>query len=88
MTFNCHRCPPKGATQAGREVLLHFHKKTGGGPWTHREGWAENVDDLGSWFGVAVNKEGFVIQLELQGDSGTQTHLSPKWTGNNVCGES
>lgn len=71
-------------------MLLHFHKKTGGGSWTHREGWAENVSDLGSWFGIEVDGEGLVVQLELLGDIVSQSDADafPHRAGNNICGES
>ena len=69
-------------------MLLRFHKETGGGSWIHREGWAENADDLGSWFGVGVDGEGLVVQLELQGDIVAQYEARPHREGNNICGKS
>ncbi|CBN78377.1 LRR-GTPase of the ROCO family, putative pseudogene (Partial), partial [Ectocarpus siliculosus] len=70
------------SAETDREVLLHFFRSTGGESWTHQEGWAENADDLGSWYGVMSNAEGRVVKLELHGEK--DDFDIP--TGNNVTG--
>lgn len=77
-----------GSAQTDREVLLSVYRNLGGRSWTHREGWAENADDLGRWFGVTVDGEGRVVKLELQGKNEQGLQNEQKGEGNNVCGES
>lgn len=48
----------------------------------YRDGWAENAEDLSSWYGVTTNEDGRVEKLELQGD-----YLELRFEGNNVSGE-
>ncbi|CAB1104970.1 unnamed protein product [Ectocarpus sp. CCAP 1310/34] len=72
-----------GSAEIDREVLLHFFRSTGGNCWTHQEGWAENADDLGSWYGVTSNAEGRVVKLELHGE---RLDDGGVYTGNNVTG--
>ncbi|CAB1115806.1 unnamed protein product [Ectocarpus sp. CCAP 1310/34] len=71
-----------GSAETDREVLLHFFRSTGGNCWTHQEGWAENADDLGSWYGVTTNADGRVVKMELHGE---RDYVS-LYTGNNVIG--
>ncbi|CAM9749420.1 unnamed protein product [Ectocarpus sp. 4 AP-2014] len=71
-----------GSAETDREVLLHFFRSTGGESWTHQEGWAQNADDLGSWYGVTSNADGRVVKLELHGER--DEFDIP--TGNNVTG--
>ena len=77
-----------GSAQTDREVLLSVYRTTGGQSWTHREGWAENADDLGRWFGVTVGGEGRVVKLELQGKVTQGLRNEQKGESNNVCGKS
>ncbi|CAM9384351.1 unnamed protein product, partial [Ectocarpus sp. 8 AP-2014] len=71
-----------GSAEADREVLLHFFRTTGGELWTHQDGWAENADDLDSWYGVTINAEGRVVKLEVHGERDRFDIC----TGNNVTG--
>lgn len=68
--------------QTDRHVLLHFYRTTRGESWKCQVGWAENAEDLGSWYGVTTNEDGRVVKLELQGD-----YIKLRFTGNNVVGE-
>ena len=77
-----------GSAQTDREVLLIVYRSSGGQSWTHREGWAENADDLGRWFGVTVDGEDRVVKLELQGNNQQGLQNEQKGQGNNVCGKS
>lgn len=48
-------------------MLLRLYRTSGGESWSRQDGWAENEDDLGGWFGVTTNAEGRVVKLELEG---------------------
>lgn len=48
----------------------------------YRGGWAENAENLGSWYGVTTNGDDRVVKLELQGN-----YRDLRFTGNNVVGE-
>ncbi|CAN0516261.1 unnamed protein product, partial [Ectocarpus sp. 12 AP-2014] len=71
-----------GSAKKDREVLLHFFRFTSGESWTRQEGWAENADDLGSWYGVTSNADGRVVKLELRGEKNS----IGSYTGNSVNG--
>lgn len=71
-----------------REVLLHFYQTTNEDSWAHRNGWATNEDQLGSWFGVTVNGVGDVVKLELQGKMVFWYGSARRREGNNVSGKS
>lgn len=63
-------------------MLLHLYHTTGGGSWKYQTGWAENAENLGSWYGVTTNGDDRVVKLELQGN-----YRDLRFTGNNVVGE-
>lgn len=50
-------------------MLLHLYHTTGGASWSSQDGWAEDEDDLGRWFGVTANAGGRVVKLELKGET-------------------
>ena len=62
-------------------MLLHLYRTTCGDSWKYRDGWAENAQDLSSWYGVTTNEDGRVEKLELQGG-----YFGLRFEGNNVSG--
>lgn len=57
-------------TQAtDRKALLALFKTTGGAGWREKTGWAENSDDLATWFGVTLNTSRRVNAVDVNGNN-------------------
>ena len=81
--FYCSPGPSAGSTfETDRDVLLHLYRTTCGESWKYRDGWAENAEDLSSWYGVTTDENGRVVKLELQGKE-----IERQFRGNNLVGE-
>lgn len=55
-----------------RDALLALYWATQGAEWTNKQGWDTSVE-LGEWYGVTVNEQGRVTQLDLNENNLTGT---------------
>ncbi len=53
-----------GSAATDRAALIALYNSTGGSGWTNNENW-DSAQELGMWFGVAVNGSGRVVGLDL-----------------------
>lgn len=56
-----------------RATLLDLYEAAGGGGWTVRDGWGDDVP-VGTWYGVEANAGGRVLALHLS-ENGLRGHL-------------
>lgn len=47
-----------------RAALLALIRSTGGAKWGNKDNWGTDAD-LSRWYGVRVNHQGRVVQLDL-----------------------
>ncbi len=50
---------------ADRDVLVALYEATGGADWDRRDGWMTDIA-IQNWYGVTVNDDGYVTELNLQ----------------------
>lgn len=48
-----------------RSVLLEFYRAANGRSWKYDQGWGKSVS-ISAWYGVTVDEDGSVVELELQ----------------------
>ena len=58
----------EGSAQSDREALIALYNSTGGSGWTNNDDW-DSAQGLSTWFGVAVNGNGRVTELDLSGNN-------------------
>ena len=56
------RCVP---ATADRDVLVALHEATGGVDWDRRRNWLSDLS-LNTWYGVKVNDDGYVTEVDLR----------------------
>ncbi len=69
------------APLSDREILGIFYEATGGPDWIHNENWLTDAP-LGEWYGVEVDDQGRVVELELGFVANRLTGRIPRELGN------
>lgn len=53
---------------AEKYALMSVYERCGGGRWLNKRGWGADAP-LRDWFGVGINVEGYVVELNLRGNN-------------------
>lgn len=66
LTCLCHAV---GSPRQDREALQALYWSSGGPRWKRNQGWADNEEDMSSWHGVTLDKDGRVLRIDLNRNS-------------------
>lgn len=55
---------PGTMASTDRDVLVVLFRSTSGGGWIRKDKW-DTDDELSTWHGVSVNREGRVVKIQL-----------------------